>query len=57
MYPFAKQILAYRAGDVERCAGLVLEVKGDSCHKVRKILYRHGREDDYFQISLDCPYR
>jgi hypothetical protein len=24
---------------------------------VRKILKRYGREDDYFEISLDCPYR
>ena len=58
MYPFAEQILAYRAGDEDRrTAGLVLEVKGDFCHKVRKILKRHGRERDYFEISLDCPYR
>ena len=58
MYPFAEQILAYRAGDAERrAAGLVLEVKGDFCHKVRKILKKYGREQDYFEISLDCPYR
>ena len=56
--PFAEQVLAYRAGDRgRRAAGLVLEVKGDFCHKVRKILKRYGREDDYFEISLDCPYR
>jgi len=58
MYPFAEQILAYKAHDAEqRPAGLVLEVKGDFCHKVRKILTSHGREADYFEISLDCPYR
>jgi hypothetical protein len=58
MHPFAEQILAYRAGQTEhRPAGLVLEVKGDFCHKVRKILKKHGREDDYFEVSLDCPYR
>lgn len=33
------------------------EVKGDFCNKVRKILKRYGRENDYFEISLDCPYR
>ena len=34
MYPFAKQILTWRADDAERRAGaLVLEVKGDFCHK------------------------
>jgi hypothetical protein len=39
IYPFAEQILAYRAGDRDRrAAGFVLEVKGDFCHKVRKIL-------------------
>jgi hypothetical protein len=58
MYPFAEQILSYRAGQTEqRPAGLVLEVKGDFCYKVRQILKRHGRQDDYFEISLDCPYR
>jgi hypothetical protein len=58
MYPFAEQILAYKASDADRrAAGLILEVKGDSCHNVRKILKRYGREDDYFEISLDCPYR
>src|SRR5882762_189527 len=58
MYPFTEQILGYRAGDAEqRAAGLVLEVKGDFCHKVRKILKKYGRQNDYFEISLDCPYR
>jgi len=39
IYPFAEQALAYRAEDAERrVAGLVLEVKGDFCHKVRGIL-------------------
>ena len=58
MHPFAEQILAYTASDADRrAAGLILEVKGDFCHKVRKILKRYGREDDYFEISLDCPYR
>ena len=58
IYPFAEQILAYRSGDRDqRAAGLVLEVKGDFCHKVRRILECYGRKDDYFEISLDCPYR
>jgi len=48
MYPFAEQILAYRATDVEkRIGGLVLEVKGDFCHRVKEILARHGRAEDY----------
>src|SRR3984957_17859638 len=39
MYPFAEQILAYKAGDKEkRIGGLTLEVKGDFCRKVNEIL-------------------
>jgi hypothetical protein len=58
MYPFAQHVLAYQASDAERCVvGLVLEVKGDFCHKVRKILKQYGRDRDYFEISLDCQYR
>jgi hypothetical protein len=58
MYPFAEQILAYRAVDAEkRIGGLVLEVKGDFCHRVKEILARHGRAEDYVEISLDSQYR
>jgi len=58
MYPFAEQILAYRAADREkRIGGLVLEVKGDFCHKVRGILERHNRVDDYIEIGLASEYR
>jgi hypothetical protein len=58
MYPFADQIFAYRAMENDkRIGGLVLEVKGDFCHKVREILERHGREDDYIEISLHSEYR
>jgi len=57
MYPFAEQILAYRAGDTERrIGGLVLEVKGDFCHRVNEILARHGRAEDYVEISLNSKY-
>src|SRR6201997_4754515 len=57
MYPFAEQILAYRAGDTERrIGGLVLEVKGDFCHGVNEILARHGRAEDYVEISLNSKY-
>ncbi len=39
MFPFAEQILGYRAADPSRrIGGLVLEVKGDFCHKVRRSL-------------------
>ncbi len=58
MYPFAEQILAYKAADRERRIGaLVLEVKGDFCRKVKEILDRHDRGDDYIEISLDSEYR
>jgi hypothetical protein len=58
MYPFAEQILAYKADDKEkRIGGLTLEVKGDFCQKVNEILTRHGRAADYIEISLDSEYR
>jgi hypothetical protein len=58
MYPFAEQILAFRAEDPDRrIGGLVLEVKGDFCHRVREILVRNGRADDYVEISLTSEYR
>ena len=53
MYPFARQILFWRADDPGRRAGaLVLEVKGDFCHQVRGILENAGRGDDYLEIGL-----
>ena len=58
MYPFAEQILAFKASDQEhKIGGLVLEVKGDFGRKVKEILDRHGRGEDFIEISLDCEYR
>jgi hypothetical protein len=58
MYPFAEQILAYKAQSKdERIGGLILEVKGDFCRKVKGILEKHGRGDDYIEVSLDSEYR
>ena len=58
LYPYAEQILSYKAEyPDERIGGLVLEVKGDFCRKVRAILARHKREQDYIEISLDSRYR
>ena len=58
MYPYAEQLIAYRADDRDkRIGGLVLEVKGDFCHKVRNILKRHGREEDYVEVNLNADYR
>jgi hypothetical protein len=57
MYPFTDQLLGYRAADPEvKPSGLVLEVKGDFCHKVREILRQRGREQDYIEISLDSQW-
>ena len=53
MYPFAQQILSWQAKNSQRrAAGLVLEVKGDFCHSIRKMLAEVGREDDYIEIGL-----
>ena len=58
MFPFAEQVLEYCADEAERrVSGLVLEVKGDFCHKVRGILEKYGRADDYVEISLASAYR
>jgi TraM recognition site of TraD and TraG len=57
MYPFTDQLLGFRATDRDsRASGLVLEVKGDFCHKVRDILRKRGRESDYTEISLDSQW-
>ena len=53
MHPFAEQILSWAADDPRRrAAGLVLEVKGDFCYSIRKILQDAGRGDDYMEIGL-----
>ena len=59
MLPFSEQVLAYRSTDKERrVGGLVLEVKGDFCHRIRALLAKHHRSEDYVEISLqgDCLY-
>lgn len=54
MYPFAEQLLRWRADDPDRkIGGLVMEVKGDFCHAVRGILTRAGRGSDYIEIGLN----
>ena len=58
MIPYAEQILSYQANNKDcRVGGLVLEVKGDFCHRVREILERHGRAEDYIELSLTTRYR
>ena len=58
MYPYAEQLIAYKAHDPERrMGGLVLEVKGDFCHKIQQILKEYGREEDYVEVNLKAEYR
>jgi hypothetical protein len=58
IYPFTEQILAYKADNKDRrIGGLILEVKGDFCRKVKQILDRHGRGEDYIEIGLNSEYR
>jgi hypothetical protein len=58
MFPYAEQILSYKAHDPERrIGGIVLEVKGDFCRKVKQILERLGRGEDYVEVSLDSEFR
>ena len=53
MYPFARQVFGWYPDQPDlRAAGLVLEVKGDFCHQVQKILLEHGRGDDYVRLGL-----
>jgi hypothetical protein len=57
MYPFTDQLLGYRASDPQaKASALVLEVKGDFCHKVREILSERGRAQDYIEISIDSEW-
>ena len=54
MHPFAEQLLSWQAKEPERrCAGLVLEVKGDFCHSIHGILTQAEREEDYVEIGLE----
>jgi hypothetical protein len=58
MYPFAEQVLGFASDDPNRrAAGLILEVKGDFCYKVKSLLENCGRGGDYMEVSLDGQYR
>ena len=58
MHPFAQQILSWQADHPgRRAAALVLEVKGDFCHAVRRILQEAKREEDYLEIGLEGPWQ
>ena len=54
MHPFARQLLSWHADNPERrAAALILEVKGDFCHDIRRMLTELGRGEDYVELSLD----
>jgi len=56
--PAMRQLFAYKANDPERkLSGIVLEVKGDLCRQLQRILKWCGREDDYIEVSLDGNIR
>ncbi len=56
--PAMHQLLGYKARDPEKkLSGIVLEVKGDLCRQVARILEGYGREQDYIRISLDSHIR
>jgi hypothetical protein len=56
--PAMRQLFAYRAKDAARkLSGIVLEVKGDLCRQLQKILEDCDRADDYIEVSLDGPIR
>ena len=54
MHPFARQLLSWHATNPERrAAALVLEVKGDFYHDIRRMLTELDRGGDYIELSLD----
>jgi hypothetical protein len=56
--PAMRQLFAYKADDPARkLSGIVLEVKGDLCRQLQRILKWCGREQDYVEVSLDGDIR
>jgi hypothetical protein len=56
--PAMRQLFSYRANDPEKkLSGIVLEVKGDLCRQLQRILKWCGREQDYVEVSLDGDIR
>ena len=54
MHPVARQFLSWQATNPERrAAALVLEVKGDSCYDIRRMLTELDWGEDYIELSLD----
>ena len=58
MHPFAEQILSWQAKNPQRrAAALVLEVKGDFCHDIRRILAKAKREQDYIELGMEGAWQ
>jgi hypothetical protein len=58
MLPFADQLIGFEPwNEKAKLGGLVLEVKGDFCHQIKRAMKKHGRGEDYIEISLDSEYR
>lgn len=56
--PAMRQLFSYKADDDEqKLSGLVLEVKGDLCRQLARVLAQCGRSDDYVEISLNSNWR
>jgi hypothetical protein len=56
--PAMRQLFSYKASDAEqKLSGLMLEVKGDLCRQLARVLAQCGRSDDYVEISLDSKWR
>jgi hypothetical protein len=56
--PAMRQLFAYRADDPAcKLSGIVLEVKGDLCRQLQRILEWCGREQDYIEVSLGGDIR
>ena len=54
LHSFARQLLSWHADNpAQRPAALVLEVKGDLCHDIRRMLTELDRGGDDLELSLD----
>lgn len=58
LFPAMRQLFGFRAHDEQRkLSGIILEVKGDLCRQVEKILRGLGRPEDYIDVSFDGDIR
>jgi hypothetical protein len=56
--PAMHQLFGYRPSDAkEKLSGIVLEVKGDLCRHLSRILRECGRQADYIDVSLESEIR